>query len=378
MTTIPELIDNAGRPAAIKDVELKVASAIPVQPIHWLWPGWLAQGKLHVLAGAPGTGKTTIAIALAATVSCGGRWPCGATTRPGNVLVWSGEDDPADTLVPRLIAAGADLGRVWFVGDTRDGVDVRSFDPARDLPALGWKVDDIGSVSLIVVDPVVSAVAGDSHKNTEVRRSLQPLVDMADRLGAAVLGITHFTKASAGNDPTERVTGSIAFGAVARVVLVTAKRSRDEAGPARILARAKSNIGPDGGGYGYDLRQMDIGGGIIASTVLWGPELEGSARELLSLTECMPDPDEPDDAVSFLRELLRASARSPKDVYREAEAAGYSRDQMKRAKARIGAKAIKLGMDAGWMWRLPGAEGSEEREGCGPREAAPFGATILP
>ena len=92
------------------------------EPIRWLWPNWLALGKLHILAGAPGQGKTTIAMALAATVTQGGRWPDGMPScvagGAGNVLVWSGEDDPADTLLPRLLAAGADRGRCYFIQGT--------------------------------------------------------------------------------------------------------------------------------------------------------------------------------------------------------------------------------------------------------------------
>lgn len=359
--TVSDLVLAAPRTPAGKEVELLAADTIPLRAIQWLWPGWLARGKLHILAGAPGTGKTTIAMALAAAVSSGGRWPCEITAPVGNVLIWSGEDDPADTLVPRLVAAGADLHRVYFVGETRDGPDRRSFDPARDLAALSLRVEKLQDVALMVVDPVVSAVTGDSHKNTEVRRALQPLVDMADRLQAAVLGITHFSKSSAGADPTERVTGSIAFGAIARVVMVTAKQDGEEPGPARLLARAKSNIGPDGGGYGYELEQTDIGQGICASAVRWGSALEGSARDLLGQAEKAPGQDEPNEAVQFLRELLVAPVPA-KAVYADAEAAGYSKDQMKRAKRRIGARAVKLGMSGGWVWRLPGQEEGEESE----------------
>ena len=88
---------------------LVCAAAITPEPIDWLWEGWLATGKLHILAGAPGTGKTTVALAFAATISCGGRWPDGARADPGQVLIWSSEDDAKDTLVPRLIAMGANL-----------------------------------------------------------------------------------------------------------------------------------------------------------------------------------------------------------------------------------------------------------------------------
>ncbi len=117
----------AGAPAAVNLVR---ADGVRPEPIKWLWRGWIARGKLHVLAGAPGTGKTSAAVALAATVTIGGRWPDGTIADPGDVFIWSGEDDIKDTLVPRLIAARADLKRVHFVsGITEDG-KTRSFDPA--------------------------------------------------------------------------------------------------------------------------------------------------------------------------------------------------------------------------------------------------------
>jgi putative DNA primase/helicase len=103
----------------------------------------------------------------------------------------------------------------------------------------------------LIVDPVVSAVSGDGNSNTEVRRALQPIVDLAARLDCATLGISHFTKGSDGRDVVERVTGSLAFGAAARIVLAAAKlKGDDERTAGRIVARAKSNIGPDSGGFG--------------------------------------------------------------------------------------------------------------------------------
>jgi hypothetical protein len=107
MDTAKQLADN---------VILTRASDIPIVPIRWLWPGWLARGKMHILAGALGQGKTTIAMAMAAAVSSGGVWPDGrAAGAPGNVLVWTGEDDPGDTLNPRLAGMGADLTRIRYV-----------------------------------------------------------------------------------------------------------------------------------------------------------------------------------------------------------------------------------------------------------------------
>ena len=141
------------------------------EPIAWLWDGWLARGKVHVLAGAPGTGKTSVALALAATLTVGGRWPDGTRAPVGDVLIWSGEDDPQDTLVPRLLACGADLTRVHFVRSVADERGVRSWDPATDAQLLRDYAETMNPPpSLLIVDPIVSAVAGDSHKNAEGRR----------------------------------------------------------------------------------------------------------------------------------------------------------------------------------------------------------------
>jgi putative DNA primase/helicase len=322
--------------------------------IHWLWEGWLAAGKFHVLAGAPGTGKTTIGIAFAAVVSRGGLWPDGTEAPDGSVLIWSGEDDPADTLNPRLKAAGADLTRCHFVGDTRDGMEARTFDPARDLDVLARAAEEIGDIRLVLVDPVVSAVAGDSHKNTEVRRALQPMVEMADRLGAAVLGISHFSKGTAGRDPLERVAGSLAFGALPRLVLVAAKGDGNN-GAGRILARAKNNIGPDGGGFGYEFELTQVQTGIEATRIRWGAPLGGSARELLGAAEGASDGRT--DAAAWLEERLAAGPVPVRALRREQADADFSWRTLESAKKALGVVAVRHsnGNDGAgyWAWSLP-------------------------
>jgi putative DNA primase/helicase len=259
------------------------ADRLPPEPVAWLWDGWLARGKVHVLAGAPGTGKTSVALALAAILTTAGRWPDGSTAAAGSVLIWSGEDDPRDTLVPRLIACGADLSRIHFVGSVTEEDGIRAFDPARDADLLRDHAAAMDPPpALLIVDPIVSAVAGDSHRNAEVRRGLQPLVDLGTAVRCVVLGISHFTKGTAGRDPVELVTGSLAFGAVARVVLATAKVSEEDGG-GRILARAKNNLGPDAGGFTYDLESLELldHPGVHTTQILWGAPLEGTARDLL-------------------------------------------------------------------------------------------------
>jgi len=358
--------DIEAQPRPMRDsVVLTCGSDLTPEPYRWLWQYWLAMGKLHILAGAPGQGKTTIALAMAATITIGGRWPDGSRCAPGNVLIWSGEDDPADTLVPRLMAAGADRARCYFIEGARRGGEVVPFDPARDLGQLLEAIEKIGGISLLVIDPVVSAVTGDSHKNTEVRRALQPLVDLAAKCDCAVLGITHFAKGGQGTDPAQRVVGSVAFTAVARVVMVAAKVKGDEEGrDARILARSKSNVGPDDGGFQYHLEQSEPLPGIHASHIAWGKAVEGTARELLT------DPDDgPQDDASDAVELLRAELDTVRwtscdEAAKPLKAAGFSKKQIWAASKKVGVMRKKDGMKGGWMWRLRDATEVAFRMNC--------------
>jgi hypothetical protein len=345
-------------------VQIKCAADITPRPISWLWDGWLASGKFHIFAGQAGTGKTTIAITLAATVSIGGRFPDGTISPVGNVLIWSGEDSAEDTLVPRLLAAGADLSRIHFIGDVKCGDETRSFNPSADISAMLEAAASISDISLLIVDPVVNAVAGDSHKNGEVRKALQPLVDFGEKLGCAVLGISHFSKGTGGKEPLERVTGSLAFGALARIVLATAKIIEDETSK-RIFCRAKSNIGVDHGGFEYDLNEKEIDGceGLFSSYVSWGQKIEGSARELLAENGTDNGASEVDEAEVFLCDLLAGGAMPQKEIEQDYKGAGYSRSTIKKAKKRLGVISKKDGMSGGWFWSLPREKHEEAHEG---------------
>ena len=333
------------------------ADRLPPEPIAWLWDGWLARGKVHVLAGAPGTGKTSVALALAATLTTAGRWPDGRTAAAGSVLIWSGEDDPRDTLVPRLLACGADLSRVHFVGSVTEEDGIRAFDPARDADLLRDHAAAMDPPpALLIVDPIVSAVNGDSHKNAEVRRGLQPLVDLATTVRCVVLGISHFTKGTAGRDPVERVTGSLAFGALARVVLAAAKVSEEDGG-GRVLARAKNNLGPDGGGFGYDIEPLELPDhpGVHTTRILWGAPQEGTARELLGKAETVDDPDERsalEDAKAWLSDTLGLGALDGKELKRLARIEGITERTLYRAAGALGVDRRAQGFGKARLWSM--------------------------
>lgn len=338
---------------------LTPASSITPVAIRWLWPGWVARGKLTVLAGAGGSGKTTLAIGLIGTLTSGGRWPDGEIyTEPANALIWSSEDDPADTLVPRLMAAGANLDRVHIIqGRINELGEHEPFDPAGDFDLLRDAVDAIGGASLLLLDPVVNVVKGDMHRANDVRRALQSVVDFAEAQGAAVVGISHFSKGSGGSSPADRVIGSQAFGALARTVLVAAKQEDSDI---RVLARAKSNISDDQGGVSYTVEPCTVGDGIETTRVVWGDRIEGSARDILAEVENTGDDEkktEFEEACDFLRDILEAGPVPSKQIKSDASEAGLSWATVRRAQKAIGAVAIKEGSPGSdekqqWVWRL--------------------------
>lgn len=338
-------------------VMIRCGADIKPQAISWLWPGWLPAGKLTILAGAAGTGKTTLALALAAVITAGGNWPDGTASKAlGNVLIWSSEDVAEDTLVPRLIASGADLNRCHFIeGIAQNGESV-PFDPSQDIVELHRAAAAMGGVSLLLIDPIVSAVAGDMHKANDVRRSLQAVVDFADAHNCAVVGITHFAKGGAGRSPQDRVIGSQAFGALARMVLVTAK---EEDGARRVLARAKSNIAPDDGGVAYAIEPATIDGGIATTYAAWDGVIQGTAREILGEVEI--DENEDSDSRDELKRLLIDTIKdaggfmATKLLQAEVRDAGHSWDVAKRLKKELGIESVKMSMGGPWVWRLPQA-----------------------
>ena len=171
-------------------MRIQRASEVKIRPIKWLWTGVLAAGKLIIIAGDPGLGKSQVSLFICATVTTGGIWPVsGETCEKGNVLILSAEDGADDTIVPRLKALNAELERIHIVhavplGEGKE----RAFDITRDLERLKREIECIGNVRLIVIDPL-SAYLGktNSHQNAEVRAALTPVVEFADAIGACLL-----------------------------------------------------------------------------------------------------------------------------------------------------------------------------------------------
>jgi hypothetical protein len=198
------------------------ATEVKMSTVTWLWPNRFALGKLGIIAGLPDEGKGQLANYIVARVTTGGPWPMGEGRSPiGNVVYLQAEDGLADTVVPRLVAAGADLSRVHLLGLVAEQGKKRMLSLQTDLELLRRKIIEVGDVKLAVIDPV-SAYMGvgkmDSYRTTDVRAVLGPLVDLLEELMIAGVGIMHFNKKVDVTNALLRISDSLAFGAAARHV----------------------------------------------------------------------------------------------------------------------------------------------------------------
>lgn len=348
--------DSAGR------ITYRRASEIQAKPVNWLWPGRIARGKVSMLAGNPGLGKSQITSSMAATVTTGGKWPVDKSRcERGNVIFLSAEDDAEDTIRPRLEAAGADLSRVFILdavvdGYRADGTELqRGFNLKTDLMRLGKMLDDIGGAALIVIDPITAYLGEtDSHKNAEIRALLSPLSDLAAKHGAAVVCVSHLNK-SAGGEALMRVTGSLAFVAAVRAAFIVAKDAENDA--RRLFLPLKNNIGNDRSGLAFAIQSAQVkstAGLIETSRIAWEPDpVTVTADEAM---QPQGDPEERsalDDARQFLLGLMADGPVKAGQIKIDADGAGFNWRTIQRAADRLNIERNKDGMRGGWTWKLP-------------------------
>lgn len=360
------IIDSEERNAPARVAATAHAIAVALESMKmertdWSWEDWIALGEVHLIAGAPEAGKTTAALSLAAIQSSGGVWPDGSRATAANVLIWTGEDNPAKTIKPRLVQMDADAKRVFIVTGKRDERGkVIPFNPATDLPILAAAAKEIkGGVAMLVIDPIVSVIGGkvDNGNNAGHREKLQPLVDFAKDLHCAIIGITHFTKGTAGRDPVERITGSLAFGAIARVAFAATKNREDD--HERIFVMIKNNLSTLQGAFGYSIigGPLKVDPTIMATRLVWGERIEGEPREILSEAEGEekrggPSPKQ-HSAQAWLLAALADGPQKQKDIEAEGAKQSFSSGQIYRASVKLGVLKRSQAFRGGWSWWLP-------------------------
>jgi putative DNA primase/helicase len=360
-----------------KQLVVQRASDITPEAVGWFWAGRLASGKTTLIGGDPGLGKSTFANKVGANVSKGGQWPCDEGSTPKrSVIVLCAEDGAADTIVPRLMAAEADLSKVHIVTAVHeaDSKGRRLFNLSKDLDVLEKLINEIGDVGLVTIDPVDAYIGAgvDGHKNTAVRAVLEPISEMADRLRVAILATTHFSK-QPGGKALYRFIGSIAHIGSARIAFTVMADTENEG---RVLVlHAKNNLAPPQKGLAFRLEQRIVAGGIVASTVCFDSEhVSQTADQALAAENESGDRSARAEATDFLAEKLAGGPVAARDVEDHARAVGISIKTLRRAKKDLGVKVEKTGFDGGWVWRLP--EGGQETSKVATSETWPSSADL--
>jgi len=332
---------------------LRCLADIEPESIAWLWPGRYALGKLSLIGGVPGVGKSWLSLYIAAAISRGFDWPDGRGQSPlGSVIIANAEDGAADTIKPRLMAMDADCRRIHVLDcikrQTEDGMVESGFTMA-DVSALEEEIKRLGDCKAVVIDPVSAYLAGtDEYKNGEVRALLKPLMKMAERHGVAILCVTHLTKGG-GTNSVHRMIGSIGFAGAARSVWMIAKDPKNP--ERRLMLLSKCNIAADEGGLAYS---------IVNGTIAFEPgTIDQSADDVLAEEQQGESgPGRPaaerNEAEEWLRQKLADFAEHPvSDLQKASDAAGIHWRTVERAKKDLGVIYRRAVFGGGYVWRLP-------------------------
>ena len=325
------------------------------EQLEWLWPGRIPLGKLTLLAGDPGLGKSFVTLDMAARVSTGSAWPDASLLKQtaGGVILLNAEDDLADTIAPRLDRLGADDTMIVAVEGISGPTGQRHFSFETDLPHLQKVLDDNPDTRLVIIDPI-AAYCGkvDSHKNTEVRGLLAPLAKIASRRRVAIVAVTHLSK-TGGTKAVYRAMGSLAFAAAARSVWAVVKDTTDP--QRRLFLPAKLNLARDPDGLAYRIAD----GRVEWETGMVKMHADDAFAAEAAAMDSKPKGAERKEAVEWLRERLASRPSPSKDVIEEAKELGFSQITLRRAYKEMGGKARKSKFDGGWVWEL-GSEDDHE------------------
>lgn len=351
----PQATDAAPGPGPV----LVRLSDVAAEPVAWLWPGRLARGKVTLLAGDPGLGKSFVTLDVAARISTARPWPDGGAAMLGNTILLSAEDGLADTIRPRVDALEGDPSRLHVLRAVRNQTGEHPFSLAADLSALESAITATGAL-LVIIDPLSAYLgATDSYKDAEVGALLAPLAAVAERHQVAVLTVMHLTKDSQ-RRAIHRASGSVGFVGAARVVLAVGKDQEDEA--RRLLVPVKTNVSAPPATLGYRVMGCPPDG---SARVEWEPEpvTDVDADALLGVA-AIEDREERRDAGDLLRDLLSAGEQLSTELFKAAKANGVCERTLYRAKRRLGIKARKVGQPGkkgAWYWSLPEEEWTESK-----------------
>jgi len=349
----PESTSIAAPAAELPDTRARIVCLAEVQPerVDWLWGRRIPFGKLTLLEGDPGLGKSTLALDVAARLSVGARMPfIDERCEAADTLILTAEDGLGDTVRPRLEAAGANLTRIHALQSVLNGEEMDPPTLPGDIAVLEEAITR-HSARLVIIDPLMAYLDGkvDSYRDQDVRRVLSRLSDVAERTGAAIVVIRHLNKTGAG-PAIYRGGGSIGIIGAARSALLVARDPLNE--DRRILAGVKNNLSNLADSLSFGLE--DYGNGT--ARIVWEGVSDLSANELLASSRASgSQTSKSGEAEVFLRERLADGPVLATKMEQEALAAGISPGTLRRAKTNLRVHSNKGGYssDGPWYWSIP-------------------------
>ena len=355
----------------IDELESIRADQVIMRAIRWLWPKRFAVGKIGIVAGLPDEGKGQILCYIAARVTQGLEWPNGEGRSPqGNVIILSAEEDPEDSLTPRLVAAGADRSRIHFLKMVRDRDEKtgqprkRMFSLVNDLERLRHKIIEVGNVQVVQIDPV-SAYLGvgkvDSYRDSDVRAVLGPLKELAEEMRVAIITVMHFNKKVDITNALLRISNSLAFVGLPRHAYGVIADNENQR---QLFVRAKNNDAAKADNltlaFHFDVREVgadpDTGEIIRAPFIVWEPGyVDVTATEAMQAASEQKSPTTRDKAKQFLHAVLAAGPVLVEEITEAANAELISKRTLERAKEDLGVitekdRTVPRGK---WFWKLP-------------------------
>jgi hypothetical protein len=340
---------NGNRPL----VEARLTTLQDVKPEHvtWRWERRLPLGKVVVVEGPPGLGKSTLTVAVCAAISAGRALPGGTAADPADCIILSYEDGIADTIAPRLLAAAGDARRVHVLEGVRVGKDPeRPFTLPEDVEVLRSQIEATGA-RFVVIDPFGAALAGthDSHRDQDVRRAIAPLAKAAEETGCTIAIVRHLRKGANGS-AIDAGMGSVGIGGAARVVLSVHRHP--EKPDQRVLAVVKNNLAPEAPSLVWHLVPSPEHG---CGRVEWLGETDLRADALLAAQRDEADDESTGDERSdWLRAVLGDGSLPAREVLRLARQSGYAERSIQRTAKRLGVEIRRegSGRDHKALWSL--------------------------
>lgn len=321
--------------------ELEIIRGSEVEPkeVEWLWYPYMPAGKVTIINGDPGDGKSTFVLSLAAIITRGGYLPFSEEKlEPMNVIYQNTEDDLDDTVIPRFIKAGGDVDRIFFISEKEKALDFSDERIVQAIKAVDAKV--------LIFDPLTSYIGADVSMNVanEVRSRFNHLIEAAKETGCAIIIVGHMNKMQ-GTKALYRQMGSIDIVGSARSVLLIAPSKDDESN--RVMAVEKCNLCEKGRSIEFSVENGRVE--WLRQTDITADELVNSFFSLGSNSETKQE-----QAKDILIDLLSDGIKPQQEVMLKMREHKISKRTAENAKAELGIMSIKAGKS--WLWRLPEKE----------------------